>query len=311
MLETIELRKVYKNKTAVDGVNLYLDPGESVGLLGPNGAGKSTTISMISTLIKPTSGDVKLNGQSVLKHPRIIRHELGVVPQEIALYQELSAVENLQFFGRIYGLKGKELELAVEEVLELVDLTDRKKERIKTYSGGMKRRINIAAALMHQPKIIIMDEPTVGIDPQSRNYILETVRRLNIEKKMTVLYTSHYMEEVEQLCDRIYIMDHGKVIASGRKEELKSILSAEDTIVLQLEEPCKELVDELKENNEIRKVDVDGNKTIKLIVPKTVNLLGHLFQAAERHGARIVNLNVQKPSLEDVFLHLTGRKLRD
>jgi len=220
-------------------------------------------------------------------------------------------VENLQFFGRIYGLKGKELELAVEEVLELVDLTDRKKERIKTYSGGMKRRINIAAALMHQPKIIIMDEPTVGIDPQSRNYILETVRRLNIEKKMTVLYTSHYMEEVEQLCDRIYIMDHGKVIASGRKEELKSILSAEDTIVLQLEEPCKELVDELKENNEIRKVDVDGNKTIKLIVPKTVNLLGHLFQAAERHGARIVNLNVQKPSLEDVFLHLTGRKLRD
>jgi len=311
MLETIELRKVFKNKTAVDGVNLYLDPGESVGLLGPNGAGKSTTISMISTLIKPTSGDVKMNGQSVLKHPKIIRSELGVVPQEIALYPDLSALENLQFFGRIYGLKGKELNRAVQEVLELVDLTDRQKERIKTYSGGMKRRINIAAALMHQPKIIIMDEPTVGIDPQSRNYILETVRRLNTEKKMSVLYTSHYMEEVEQLCDRIYIMDHGKVIASGRKDELKSILSAEDMIVLQLEEPCEPFVDELKQDINIRKVDADGNKMIKLIVPKTVNLLGQIFQAAERHSARIVNLNVQKPSLEDVFLHLTGRKLRD
>jgi ABC-2 type transport system ATP-binding protein len=311
MLETVELRKVFKNKTAVDNVNLYLDPGESVGLLGPNGAGKSTTISMISTLIKPTSGDVRLDGQSVLKHPRSIRNVLGVVPQEIALYQELSALENLQFFGRIYGLKGKELNRAVQEVLELVDLTDRQKERIKTYSGGMKRRINIAAALMHQPKIIIMDEPTVGIDPQSRNYILDTVRRLNLEKKMTVLYTSHYMEEVEQLCDRIYIMDHGKVIASGRKDELKSILSSEDTILLQLEDRCDSLVEELKQNSDIRKVDADNGKSIKLIVPKSINILGELFQAAERHEARIVNLNVQKPSLEDVFLHLTGRKLRD
>lgn len=310
MLETIELRKQFKNKTAVDQVNLYLDPGESVGLLGPNGAGKSTTISMISTLIKPTSGDVRLDGQSVLKNPRAIRSVLGVVPQEIALYEDLSALENLRFFGSIYGLRGKELRKGVQEVLELVGLTDRMKDRIKTYSGGMKRRINIAAALLHQPKIIIMDEPTVGIDPQSRNHILETVRLLNQEKKMTVLYTSHYMEEVEQLCDRIYIMDHGKVIASGRKDELKNILSSEDTIWLQLEEPCPELVDELRENPEIRQVN-EEQSGIKLIVPKQNSVLRQLFQAAERHEARIVNLHVQKPTLEDVFLHLTGRKLRD
>jgi ABC-2 type transport system ATP-binding protein len=310
MLETIELRKVFKNKTAVDNVNLYLDQGESVGLLGPNGAGKSTTISMMATLIRPTSGDVRLDGQSVIKHPQLIRRVLGVVPQEIALYEELSALENLQFFGRIYGLRGKELDKAVDEVLELAGLSDRKKDRIKTYSGGMKRRINIAAALLHQPKIIIMDEPTVGIDPQSRNHILDTVRLLNAEKKMTVLYTSHYMEEVEQLCDRIYIMDHGKVIAAGRKEELRSILSSEDTIWMQLDEPCPALVEELRSCGHIRQVNVE-QAGIKLIVPKNSGILGQLFQAAERHQARVINLHVQKPSLEDVFLHLTGRTLRD
>lgn len=310
MLETIELRKVYKKKVAVDNVNLYLDSGESVGLLGPNGAGKSTTISMISTLVQPTAGDIKLDGRSVIKNPRIIRGVLGVVPQEIALYEELSAVENLEFFGRIYGLRGSSLVKAIDEVLELVGLEDRRKDLIKTYSGGMKRRINIAAALMHEPKIIIMDEPTVGIDPQSRNYILDTVKRLNVEKKMTVLYTSHYMEEVEQLCDRIYIMDHGKVIASGRKDELKSILSSEDTIWLQVEELCPEFVAELEQHELIRQVFEEDNG-IKLIVPKQSPILGQIFQAADRHQCRIINLNVQEPSLEDVFLHLTGRTLRD
>lgn len=310
MLETIQLRKVYKDKTAVDEVNLYLDMGESVGLLGPNGAGKSTTIAMISTLIKPTSGDVKFEGKSVIQHPKHIRGILGVVPQEIALYDQLSALENLQFFARIYGLRGKQMHIAVEQALELVGLRERKKELIKTYSGGMKRRVNIAAALLHDPKLLIMDEPTVGIDPQSRNYILETVRLLNKEKQMTVLYTSHYMEEVEQLCDRIYIMDHGKMIAAGKKEELKSILSAEDTIFLQLAEPCKELAQELRTLGDIRQVS-EENQTIKLIVTKQSQVLGRLFQLAERHRAQITNLHVQKPTLEDVFLHLTGRKLRD
>lgn len=310
MLETEELRKVFKGKSAVDGVNLYLNKGESVGLLGPNGAGKSTTISMISSLIKPTSGDVRLNGSSVVKTPGKIRQVLGVVPQEIALYQELTAYENLKFFGRIYGLKGKELEKGIQGVLEIVGLEGRQKEVVKNYSGGMQRRINMAAAMLHNPEIMIMDEPTVGIDPQSRNHILDTVRKLNREKGVTVLYTSHYMEEVERLCDRVYIMDHGQIIASGTKGELKSILSGEETILVDLDKPYPKLFTELQTLSGIKKI-TETEQGLKLIVPKGSRLLGGMFQAAERHNAQILNVNIQTPTLEDVFLHLTGRKLRD
>ncbi|MFD3257560.1 ATP-binding cassette domain-containing protein [Paenibacillus lentus] len=310
MIEALELRKVFKGKTAVDEVSFYLDKGESVGLLGPNGAGKSTTISMISSLLKPNAGDVRLNGVSVIGKPQLIRQVLGVVPQEIALYQELSAYENLKFFGRIYRLKGKELEMKIQELLEMVGLRDRQKELIKTYSGGMKRRINIAAALLHDPKIVIMDEPTVGIDPQSRNHILDTVRLLNREKGTTVLYTSHYIEEVEQLCSRIYIMDHGRIIASGTKEELRRILSGEDMLSLQLDKPSKELVQELQSLAPIRQVEETENG-LKLIAAKQSNLLSQVVQAAERHHVQIISIHVHTPSLEDVFLHLTGRTLRD
>lgn len=310
MLETEELKKVFKGKTAVEGASLYIDKGESVGLLGPNGAGKSTTISMISTLLKPTSGDVRLNGKSVIKNPAEMRRVLGVVPQEIALYAELSAYENLKFFGRIYGLTGKQLETAIQQALELVGLKERQKEIVKTYSGGMKRRINIAAAMMHEPEVIIMDEPTVGIDPQSRSHILEMVRKLNKEKGLTVLYTSHYMEEVERLCDRVYIMDHGKIIASGTKDELKSILSSEETVLIELDRPYPEFFKELQSLDTIKQAS-ETEKGIKLILPKGSRVLGKIFQASERHQVQIINVNVQTPSLEDVFLHLTGRKLRD
>ena len=310
MLETEELKKVFKGKTAVEGASLYIDKGESVGLLGPNGAGKSTTISMISTLLKPTAGDVRLNGKSVIKNPAEMRKVLGVVPQEIALYAELSAYENLKFFGRIYGLSGKQLETAIQQALELVGLKERQKEIVKTYSGGMKRRINIAAAMMHEPEVIIMDEPTVGIDPQSRSHILEMVRKLNKEKGLTVLYTSHYMEEVERLCDRVYIMDHGKIIASGTKEELKSILSSEETVLIELDRPYPEFFKELQSLDTIKQAS-ETERGIKLILPKGSRVLGKVFQASERHQVQIINVNVQTPSLEDVFLHLTGRKLRD
>ncbi|MDN7228798.1 ABC transporter ATP-binding protein [Planococcus sp. N064] len=310
MLETEELKKVFKGKVAVEGADLYLDKGEAVGLLGPNGAGKSTTISMISTLLKPTSGDVRLNGKSVIQNPSEMRRVLGVVPQEIALYPELTAYENLKFFGRIYGLSGKALEAAIQRSLDLVGLAERQKEVVKTYSGGMKRRINIAAAMMHEPEIIIMDEPTVGIDPQSRSHILEMVRRLNREKGLTVLYTSHYMEEVERLCDRVYIMDHGKIIASGTKEELKNILSNEETIWIELNRPNEAFFQELQSFEGVRKA-FETEQGIKLILPKGSRVLGGIFQASERHRVQIININVQTPSLEDVFLHLTGRKLRD
>ncbi|GIP59285.1 ABC transporter ATP-binding protein [Paenibacillus sp. FSL W8-0186] len=310
MIEALELRKTFKGKAAVDEVSFYLDEGESVGLLGPNGAGKSTTISMISSLLKPNAGDVRLNGTSVIGKPQLIRQVLGVVPQEIALYQELSAYENLKFFGGLYRLKGQQLEMKIQELLEIVGLRDRQNELIKTYSGGMKRRINIAAALLHDPKIVIMDEPTVGIDPQSRNHILETVRLLNRERGTTVLYTSHYIEEVEQLCSRIYIMDHGRIIASGTKEELRRILSGEDTLLLQLDKPSPELVQELRLLPPVRQADETENG-LRLIAAKQSDLLSQVVQAAERHHVQITSIHVQTPSLEDVFLHLTGRTLRD
>lgn len=310
ILETVKLSKTYKEKKAVDEIDIYLAKGESVGLLGPNGAGKSTTISIISSLIKPTSGDVRLNGESTIKNPAEIRKVLGVVPQEIALYEELSAYENLKFFGEIYQVKKGMLDSRIQEVLEMVGLKDRQKELIKTFSGGMKRRINIAAALLHQPKILILDEPTVGIDPQSRNHILETVRKLNEEQGTTILYTSHYMEEVEKLCDRVYIMDHGKVVASGSKSELLSILSSEDSIQIQFSKMSDELLKAIKLLNDVRRVD-ETEGGIRIVCKKGSHILSNLVHTAEKEGIQITHFQMEVPSLEDVFLHLTGKTLRD
>lgn len=310
MIEVQNLNKVFKKTVAVEDVSFYIEEGESVGLLGPNGAGKSTTISMLATLLPPTKGTVKFDGKDVLKQPNLLRPTLGVVPQEIALYGELSAYENMQFFGRIYGLKGQELEDKIQEVLELVGLTERQKDAVETYSGGMKRRINIAVALMHDPKFLIMDEPTVGIDPQSRNYILDMVRKLNREKGLTVLYTSHYMEEVEKLCDRVYIMDHGRIIASGTKEELKSILSNEETVQILLQQHSKQFSDLLSSHASINRV-IETEDGYNLIVSKGEQVLSVIFDYARQANLEITGVQVQTPTLEDVFLHLTGRKLRD
>ncbi len=310
MLETVGLSKTFKEKKAVDGIDMYLDVGESVGLLGPNGAGKSTTISMIASLMKPTSGDVLLNGKSTIKNPADIRKVLGVVPQEIALYEELSAYENLKFFGKIYQVKKAELESRIQEVLDLVGLAERQKDLVKTFSGGMKRRVNIAAALLHHPKIIILDEPTVGIDPQSRNHILETVRRLNVEQGTTVLYTSHYMEEVEQLCDRVYIMDHGKIVASGTQSELFSILSSEDTLQVQFSKITENFLEAIRAIEHVRRVEETGDG-VRIISKKGSNMLSELVYAAERNHIQVIHFQQEIPSLEDVFLHLTGKTLRD
>lgn len=310
MLEAIRLSKTFKGKKAVQEVNLYLDSGESVGLIGPNGAGKSTTISMISSLMKPTSGEIKLNGVNTIQNPREIRKILGVVPQELALYQELSAYENLKFFGSIYKLKGEELEKRIQETLEMVGLKDRQKDVVKTFSGGMKRRINIAAALLHNPKILILDEPTVGIDPQSRNHILQTVRQLNEQNGTTILYTSHYMEEVEQLCDRLYIMDHGEIIASGTKEELLSILAADDTIKVEMSKMNAEFAEHVKTIDGVRKTEFSHTQ-MKIIAKKGSNLITELVHLADQYDLQVVQFHTETPSLEDVFLHLTGRTLRD
>lgn len=310
MLEIIKLSKSYKQKKVVDSINLYLDSGETVGLLGPNGAGKSTTISLISSLVSPNEGDVRLFNKSILKSPQSLREILGVVPQEIALYMELSARENLIFFGKMHRIPNNRLQKRVDEVLDIIGLKEREKDLVKTFSGGMKRRLNIGVALIHEPKIIIMDEPTVGIDPQSRNYILETVKKLNKEQNITVLYTSHYMEEVEFLCDRIYIMDHGQIIASGTKEELKNILSQETAINIKVELIKHDFVEALKSYDNVKNLSIQQS-IITIIVPKQINMLKDIFKLAEEHTTNILSVNIMTPTLEDVFLHLTGRQLRD
>ncbi|SES28794.1 ABC transporter ATP-binding protein [Psychrobacillus sp. OK032] len=309
MLQAVDLHKKFKTKEVVRQVNMQLEAGESVGLLGPNGAGKSTTISMLSSLVMPTSGEVLWNNVSINKNPEALRKTLGVVPQEIALYPELSAKENLHFFGRIYGLKGQLLAKRTEETLQKIGLSDRKNDIVKTFSGGMKRRLNIGAALLHKPSILIMDEPTVGIDPQSRAYILDTVKQL-VEEGMTLLYTSHYMEEVELLCDKIYIMDQGEIIAYGTKEQLKLLVSDNQTIELkahllnpQFEEALKK---QLPAAN-VRKED----EVLLISVPKNEEPLATIFAIAAENTVTITSAIVKIPSLEDVFLHLTGRALRD
>lgn len=310
MLELVNLTKKFKQNVAVKNLNMFIEKGEIIGLLGPNGAGKSTAISMLSSLVEPTSGDVRFQNQSILKDPSSIRKVLGMVPQEIALYEDLTALENLQFFGRIYRLKGKQLEEKINEILKLIGLSDKRKEIVKKFSGGMKRRLNIGVAMLHDPEIIVMDEPTVGIDPQSRNYILETVKRLNKEKNMTVLYTSHYMEEVEFLCDRIYIMDQGNLIASGTKEEIKQILSTENSVSIKADRWNDHFIDRLRDIPTIHRMKVE-EKEITIVVPKEINIFASLAKLAEDTDVALRSVDINAPTLEDVFLHLTGRALRD
>jgi len=309
MLQAINLHKKFKTKEVVRQVNMQLEAGESVGLIGPNGAGKSTTISMLSSLIIPTSGDVEWQGASITKNPESLRKVLGIVPQEIALYPELSARENLAFFGRIYGLKGPTLNERIEEVLQKIGLTDRQKDIVKTFSGGMKRRLNIGAALLHKPSILIMDEPTVGIDPQSRAYILDTVKQL-VEEGMTLLYTSHYMEEVELLCDKIYIMDQGAIIAYGTKDELKSLVSDNQTIELKARILStifeSALIDQFPKATVRKEEDL-----LTITMPKSEEPLATIFAIAANNDVMITSAIVKIPTLEDVFLNLTGRALRD
>ncbi|MGE7920488.1 ATP-binding cassette domain-containing protein [Viridibacillus sp. NPDC093762] len=310
MIEVVDLTKTYKKVNVVDHVNLYIEPGEIVGLLGPNGAGKSTAIAMISTLIKPSKGDVLLHQKSVINDQSSLREVLGVVPQEIALYSDLTARENLHFFGSIHKMPKDKLKERIEIVLQEIGLQDENKKLVKHYSGGMKRRLNIGVALLHEPEYLIMDEPTVGIDPQSRNHILETVKKLNERSNTAIIYTSHYMEEVEFLCDRIYIIDKGRVIASGTKEEIKTILSSEKTVRLKLEKPSKLLVEDLTLNPMLSNI-LAKDAEITFTVAKDTNFLPMILTLCDQHHVALNSFQIEEPSLEDVFLHLTGRALRN
>ncbi|MGF9966213.1 ABC transporter ATP-binding protein [Bacillus rhizoplanae] len=310
MLVVDHITKSFGKKEVVKGVSFSIEKGETFGLLGPNGAGKSTTISMICGLFPYDSGDIRVGGKSVKEHPMEAKQKIGVVPQDIALYPTLSAKENLIFWGKMYGLSGAAAKKRADEVLAYVGLEDRAKDKIETFSGGMKRRVNIGAALMHEPELLIMDEPTVGIDPQSRNHILETVKKLN-EKGMTVIYTSHYMEEVEYLCERIAIVDHGKVIALGTKSELCNRLTDGFMVKLQVNRYDQELLQKLQALPAVERIVVDEDSNTIDIALVNGDAVGMVVSEVVGNRVQIVKLEVQEPNLEALFLQLTGRSLRD
>jgi ABC-2 type transport system ATP-binding protein len=311
ILEVSNLVKKYGDFTAVKGISFAIEEGEIFSLLGPNGAGKTTTISMVSTLFLPTSGDASVGGHSVIKDPMAVRQIIGVVPQDLALYDDLTARENLSFWGQMYGLGGKALKDRIDEVLGQIGLTDKANQRVKTYSGGMKRRVNIGVGLLHKPRLLFMDEPTVGIDPQSRRAILDSVKDLN-KAGMTVLYTTHYMEEAQELSDRVGIIDHGELIALGNQAELTRQVGQMDTLVLHFgeEQDPAALVEPLKGLPGVQHVDVSDHK-LNILAPSAEHILAEVVAKVNAGGLKIRSLDIQEPNLEAVFLHLTGRALRD
>jgi ABC-2 type transport system ATP-binding protein len=304
-----DLHKDYGDVHAVQGITFGVQAGEVFSLLGPNGAGKSTTISMLCCLLEPTKGDAWVMGHSIRDEPMAVKASIGVVPQEVALYPDLSARENLRFWGRMYGLGGGKLGRRVDEVLEIIGLTERQRGRVSTFSGGMKRRLNIGVALLHRPDVLILDEPTVGIDPQSRRNILDSIKAFN-GQGMTVLYTTHYMEEAQELSNHIAIMDHGEIIAYGTHEELVEIVGELDRVDLALDAPVGRLRDGWEAERGVHKVTTD-NGTVRLLVDDSNLVLPRLFELANEAGVRITSVDIQEPNLEAVFLHLTGRALRD
>ncbi len=309
MLEIKNIKKYFNETKAVDNISFKVERGDILGLLGPNGAGKSTTISIISTLIKADEGNVLYKGVDIEKEPKKIQKQLGFVPQEIALYPSLSGYDNLKFWGKIYGLKGNKLKEKIEEVSQIIGINKRLKDKVEEYSGGMKRRLNIGSALLHNPEIIILDEPTVGIDPQSRNHILDSVKEIN-KKGSTIIYTSHYMEEVEYLCDKICIMDEGRIISQGTKEELIQSVSAEEKIILQVENINKKMIEEIKK---ISYVDKAAYVKKEITVEKKGNKADYseILEAVSKNQGHLMSMDIKKPDLEFVFLSLTGRALRD
>jgi ABC-2 type transport system ATP-binding protein len=304
-----DLVKRYGDLTAVDGVSFRIARGETYGLLGPNGAGKTTTISMVAGLIPADAGAVTVAGEAM--GPRRVgpKRHLGLVPQELAIYPELSARENLTFFGRLQGMDGAALKVRVQEVLDLIGLSDRAKDAAKEFSGGMKRRLNIGIGLLHQPTLLILDEPTVGVDPQSRNAILESVEALSVEG-MAVLYTTHYMEEAERLCDRIAIIDSGTVQAEGTRDELITLTGGVDQIRLSGSGDTAAAAEALRGIPAVQQVDADRH-TLRLIVRDAPTAVAHIVTTASGTGMSLSDVEISRPNLESVFLHLTGKALRD
>jgi ABC-2 type transport system ATP-binding protein len=308
MIRVQSLSKRFGEVRAVDSISFEVLPGELFGFLGPNGAGKTTTISMVSGLLRPNEGTVTIGELNLWERPREAKRLLGLVPQEVALYEEFNARENLFFWGGLYGLSRSELKGNVEEILTRVGLADRAREPVSRFSGGMKRRLNLAIGLVHRPKVLLLDEPTVGIDPQGRNAILEIIRAI-ARQGTTILFTTHHLEEAEKLCDRIAIMDHGKILQTGSVQELARIVGDRDVLTLRGKFSASQLQHCL-EGEPVSLLSVHDGLA-------SVNLLGERYGLAglvtklSQSGVELADLSVQKPTLESVFLKLTGRELRD
>jgi linearmycin/streptolysin S transport system ATP-binding protein len=309
MIEVSGLRKQFGDLIAVNDVSFTARPGEIFGLLGPNGAGKTTTLSCISGLLKPSAGRVAIQGHDVVLDGLAARRSLGVVPQEIALYEEISATQNLAYWGGVYGLSGSELERRIKEVLEVSGLLDRSREAVKRFSGGMKRRLNFACGIIHRPKVLLLDEPTVGVDPQSRINLLDLVRR-EAGLGTCILYTTHYMEEAEQLCDRLAIIDHGRLIAEGTLRELRERTAERDVIRLSGQFPADGLQAILGKVGDIKVHRQDGGQLV-LSVKEAPRTLPRLLEALSAAGADIRETTLSQPSLENLFIELTGKELRE
>ena len=332
ILEVDQLVKKYGNFAAVDGVSFTVEEGEIFGLLGPNGAGKTNTISMLTGVITPTSGTARIGGYDLRTQMSKVKEINGLVPQDLALYPTLSARANLNFFGRIYGLRGKQLKERVNDVLHVVALTERADQAVEKYSGGMKRRVNIAAGLVHQPRLLFLDEPTVGVDPQSRNQIFESVQRLNRERGMSVVYTSHYMEEVELLCKRVAIIDQGKIIAMDTIKNLTAMLGG-GVVFIGLAAVNEDILAQLAALPAVKEVDLvpppitppaaagstpvgevkppAASPLIKIVAENNQTALVNVIDYLNRRDITLTSLEILQPNLESVFLHLTGKKLRE
>ncbi len=306
MIQVNNLSKSFDEIQAVNNISFTIKKGEIFGLLGPNGAGKSTTINMLSTILQSDSGSILIDGIDIKADPKACKKLIGVVPQEISLYEELSAYDNLLFWGNLYGIPSKKLKENINSILGLIGLSNRKKDLIKTYSGGMKRRINIAVAILHQPKVLFMDEPTVGIDPQSRNHIFEVIETLNAQG-MTIIYTTHYMEEVERLCKRIAIIDSGNIIAQGTQTELQEIANVKETIELGFESLSQKEVQNFKAKTNYEVVQIDR----KMQITSTIKNIPAIITICNELKLDVQDLNIKKANLEAIFLSLTGKQLRD
>ena len=303
------LEKSFDDLKAVDGVSFSIVEGETFGLLGPNGAGKTTSISMITGLLEPDAGRIEVAGNEITTTTVAGKEDIGLVPQDLAIYPDLTGVENLHFFGRLYGMPAEDLKARVDEVLEVVGLSDRRDDQTNEYSGGMKRRLNIGIGLLHKPRLLILDEPTVGVDPQSRNAILESVEHLS-EEGMAVLYTTHYMEEAERLCDRVAIIDEGSIKAEGTRRELVSLVGEHDRVSITGSGDVAAASDAVRQLEAVVEASA-ADSHLEVLAADASASLPELLETVTVAGMAISGVDVVEPNLEAVFLHLTGKALRD